>query len=136
MVLAGLLTGFGPGPAERPAPTPSTSRSESGHEQAVRATARAVQRYLDTWADRGPAAASRLLVPPMRVATDRGMPQLASGRVTSAELRWWRDAGQFTVLVTMDLRFDGSPYAWNRGSNTRFAKVHGPRRLLSLTSGP
>ena len=136
VVLAGLLTACASGPAEHPAPTPSTARAESGHERAVRATARTVQHYLDEWADRGPAAASRLLVPGMRVTTDRGMPILDQGRVTSAEMRWWRDPEHYTVLVTMDLRFDGSPFAWDRGSNTRFVKVHGPRRLLSLASGP
>ena len=132
--------------ASTPAPTPVAARppapgpSSPAGKRAVRATVDAVRHYLDTWVTDGPARAARSLYPRTRVTSDQGLPRLLSGSLESFEVSRWRGPDAFTLQVTLDLRFDGSPYAWQRGLNERFVTPHrqgeaGPY-LLELASSP
>lgn len=99
-----------------------------------------LRRYLRVWAAEGPSAASRYLVAREQTTSDRGSPHLASGTVRSFRLYRWRGPRQFTLLVSLDLRFTGNPLAWNRGLNDRFVTVRRSRPpgryFLEFATGP
>jgi hypothetical protein len=134
-----LLAGCSSDPprASQPVPSP-TAAGGAPDDRAVAAAADEITSYLDDWAAHGAAHASRHLVAAQRAATDDGMPVLVQGRLGSYEVSRWRSPSDFTLMVSMDLRFDGSPEAWNSGDNTRFVTVqrHGRGYLLELATSP
>jgi hypothetical protein len=99
-----------------------------------------VRRYLQAWATQGPSRASRYLVASQRTTSDQGVPRISSGTVTSYRLYRWKGPTEFTLLVSMNLRFTHNPLAWNPGSNDRFVTVHRARDRrryrMEFASGP
>jgi hypothetical protein len=117
----------------------ATSSAARPARHRVEAVVRTVRRYLHAWAAQGPSAASRYLVADERTTSDQGAPRLASGTIRSYRLYRWQGPRAFTLLVSLDLRFTGSPLAWNRGLNDRFVTVHRTGHsgyLLELATGP
>ena len=102
----------------------ATSSAARPARHQVEAAVRTVRRYLHAWVAQGPSAASRYLVADERTTSDQGAPRLASGIIRSYRLDRWQGPRAFTLLVSLDLRFTGSPLAWNRGLNDRFVTVH------------
>jgi hypothetical protein len=83
-----------------------------------------VRRYLQAWATQGPLRASRYLVASQRPKSDQGVPRISSGKVTSYRLYRWKGRNEFTILVSMDLRFTITTLAWNPGNNDRFVTAY------------
>ena len=158
-VVAVLVSGCGGRAAREPAPaavsslppptssvlpvTPSSSTSTHQERRPSRAevaaAAATVRQYLRVWAAEGPSAASRFLVPSQRSRTDRGVPQISAGTVTSYRLDHWDGSGPFTLLVSMDLAFVNDPAGWTRGTNDRFVTAHPTGDhgyLLELATSP
>jgi len=100
------------------ATSPPTSSSTLPSRQIVYATAVAeLGDYLLTWQQSGPRIASRqFLVPSQR----GGSLVLRSGRVISYKAVTWTSRDEFTLFVTIDLKFSGSSGAWDDGRNDRF----------------
>lgn len=67
-------------------------------------------------------------------------PRLRTWRIGSVELVRWRDRTDFTLYVSLVLRFEGERYAWHQGENGRFVTAHKqpgqPAYLLELATGP
>lgn len=109
-LVAGCSGGGGKDPApvaqSTPARTPSASTPSSTippvDRRVVREGVATVQRYLDTWADRGIVAAGRYVVPAERVTTSSGQ-DISSGGVTRHELVAWSGPDDFTLDVWMSL---------------------------------
>jgi hypothetical protein len=139
-----------PAPAHSSAAPPitesTTSPSSRQHPRGpkpsphqVSAAISTVRRYLRSWATQGPSRASHYLVASQRATSDQGVPRISSGTVTLSRLYRWRGPNEFTLLVSMNLRFKNNPLAWNPGRNDRFVTVHraghrGPYRLEFATS--
>jgi len=125
---------------------PVTPSSATGTDQGPRPSraevaevATTLRRYLHAWSAEGPSAASRFLVPSQRTRTDRGVPRISAGTVTSYRLDHWDGPRTLTLLVSMDLVFANDPAGWNRGANDRFVTGHstGDRGyLLELATSP
>ena len=90
----------------------------------VTAAITTVRRYLQAWVTQGPSRAIRYLVASQRTRSDQGLPRISSGTVTSYRLYQWKGPTEFTLLVSMNLRFTNNPLAWNPGRNDRFVTVH------------
>lgn len=122
-------------PSSRP---PSRGPKPTRHE--VASAVATVRGYLHAWATQGPSRASRYLVSDQRVTTDQGAPRIRSGRVTSYRLYRWKGANEFTLLVSMNLRFTNNPLAWSSGSNDRFVTCYrakgAVRYQLEFATGP
>lgn len=99
-----------------------------------------VRQYLRAWVNEGPARASRYLVADQRTTSDQGSPRLVAGKVLSYRLYRWEGPREFTLVVSMNLTFDGSRMAWNRGVNDRFVTArwdnHQHVHLLEFATGP
>jgi hypothetical protein len=96
-----------------------------------------LQNYFNYWHLVGPATASKLfLVPSQRGGTVK----LASGKVLSSHAVSWKSANDFTLLMSLDLHFDGWHGAWNEGKNDRFVTFTratlGQPFLMALNTGP
>jgi hypothetical protein len=113
-------------------------RKPSPHQ--VTAAISTVRRYLRSWATQGPSRAGRYLVTSQQPTSDQGAPRISTGTVTSYRLYRWRGPNDFTLLVSMNLRFTNDPIAWSQGRNDRFVTVHraeGPVRYrLEFATGP
>lgn len=84
---------------------------------AMRAGASELQDYLNLWRVSGPKAAVAQYLSP---SPGSNTLLLRSGTVTSWRPSAWTSSNRFTLLVTLDLHFIGSPGAWNVGENDRF----------------
>jgi hypothetical protein len=122
--------------SSRPPSTPTaaaTSKSPSASvspaaarpsQQEVLSAMTTVRQYLHAWVTEGPSRASRYLVASQRMRNDQGAPRISGGTVTSYRLYGWNGPRDFTLLVSMNLRFINNPMAWNRGVNERFVTAH------------
>jgi hypothetical protein len=119
------------------APADTASAAPRSHPRAVREATRTLRRYLALWARRGPGPAGRHLVLEQRSPMTSTRPDLVTWRIESVELVRWHDRTEFTLYVSLVLRFDGERYAWNQGENGRFVTVHGEpgRRSYHLELG-
>ncbi len=118
-----------------PAVSPSTNQDRSS---AYSAAIGELRDYLTAWHEQGESVASeRFLVPSQRGGS--GV-ILKTGTVISYQPYHWVSSSQFTLLVTLDLHFTGSPGAWNVGNNDRFITFFRPagqdRYLLQFATGP
>ncbi len=78
-----------------------------------------VRDYLAAWHGHGRAAASdQFLVPSERGGSNDVVLRL--GKVISYQPDRWVSADHFTLLVILDLHFDGWQGAWDIGRNGRF----------------
>jgi len=93
----------------------STAR---GRQATYHAAVAELQNYLIAWHALGPVAASKKYL----AASQQGgvIIHLNSGNVTSYLPFTWTSERNFTLLVTMNLHFSGSPGAWNIGGNNPF----------------
>jgi hypothetical protein len=112
--------------------TPAQAR-----QVAYLSAANEVQDYLNEWHLVGPLTASKLFL----VSSERGgNVKLASGKVLNSHAYSWKSANDFTLLVSLDLHFDGWRGAWNKGKNERFVTFtrtsHGLPFLMTLNTGP
>jgi hypothetical protein len=112
--------------------TPAQAR-----QTAYKGAANELQDYLNYWHLVGPVTASKLfLVPSQRDGTVK----LASGKVLRYQPYSWKSANDFTLLMSLDLHFDGWRGAWNEGKNDRFVTFtrapHGQPFLMALNTGP
>lgn len=116
-----------------PATSPATS---AGRAQVYSAAVSEVRDYLMVWRERGcPVATREFLVP------DGGCDlMLRSGKVISYQPYRWVSRNHFTLVVTLDLHFKGSPGAWNVGLNSRFITFSRAaalnRYLMYMATGP
>ena len=100
--------------------------------RAYEAAISVVRDYLAVWHEQGRAAASDQFL----VASERGGGNdvvLRSGRVISYQPDRWVSADHFTLLVILDLHFDGWQGAWDIGRNGRFitfTRSTGQKRYL------
>jgi hypothetical protein len=76
-----------------------------------------VRDMLNVWAANGPATATRTY---LVAATGAIAGRLTRGTVTAWHLSAWSSPSRFTLFVSMDLHFAGSPGAWSVGDNDRF----------------
>lgn len=122
------------------APADTASASPRSHPRAVREATRTLRRYLAQWARRGPGPASHHLVPEQRSPMASTGPDLVTWHLESVELVRWHDRTDFTLSVSLVLRFDGERHAWNQGENARFVTAHeepGQRGyLLAFATSP
>jgi hypothetical protein len=106
----------------------------------ARAAVERIRDYLADWAANGLAHAGRYLVADQRAPAGTTEPDLASGVVDSYSLRSWRSPTDFTLQVSLDLHFNGSPMTLDEGRNDLFFTVHpggaGGTYLLQVASGP
>jgi hypothetical protein len=111
--------------------TPAQTR-----QAAYQRAANELQDYLNYWHLVGPATASRrFLVPGQR----NGTVKLASGKVLTYHPYSWKSANDFTLLMTLELHFEGWRGAWNDGRNTRlvtFTRYSHGQPLMALNTGP
>jgi hypothetical protein len=110
---------------------------EQARQAAYKVAAHELQNYFNYWHLVGPATASKLfLVPSQRGGTVK----LASGKVLSSHAVSWKSANDFTLLMSLDLHFDGWHGAWNEGKNDRFVTFTratlGQPFLMALNTGP
>lgn len=96
-----------------------------------------VQDYLNYWHLAGPATASKQFL----VSSQQGgTVKLASGKVLSYHTYSWKSAKEFTLLVSFNLHFPGSPGSWNEGKNDRFVTFmrtsQGQQFLMAFNTGP
>jgi hypothetical protein len=95
-----------------------------------------LQDYLNYWHLVGPSTASKLfLVPSQRDSTVK----LASGKVLSYHPYSWKSQSDFTLLMSLDLHFNGWHGAWNVGKNDRFVtftRASNGQQLMALNTGP
>ena len=158
LAVAGLAACGSPGPgtSQPSPPTSSFSAAVSLPTQAAQKAVRSeparpkrhevasavatLRRYLHAWVVRGPAVASRYLVSSQQVSSDAGAPRLAAATLTSSRVYGWEGSRELTLLVSLDLRFEGDPGAWNQGENERFvtAREVGARHryVLELATSP
>lgn len=100
-----------------------------------------LQAFLDTWRSDGLDTAGRQYLTSSGAPSGASStPRLVTGKVTAVRLATWRSADDFTLMVDLDLYFDGDPGAWTNGRNTRFvsatrASASAPFRL-ELATGP
>jgi hypothetical protein len=106
-----------------PSPRASTSTSRPS-QQEVASAVTTVRQYLHAWVAEGPSRASRYLVASQRITNDQGAPRISAGTVTSYRLYGWNGPTEFTLLVSMNLKFSNDPMVWNRGMNDRFVTAH------------
>lgn len=124
------------GHASGPAPSLSTSTDKA---HAYSAAISEVRDYLAVWQARGESVASQQFLVP--VEREGGVNLiLRSGKVISYKPYRWVSSGQFTLFVSVDLRFTGSQGAWDAGRNDRFVTFsrtasHGPY-LMYFASSP
>ena len=120
-------------------PGPAVSSSESQDRSQVYSAAIAeLHDYLSVWHEQGRSVASeRFLVSGQRGGGDY---KLRRGKVVSYQPYRWVSGNQFTLLVTLDLHFTGSPGAWNQGRNDRFVTFFRPTGrgpyLLQFATSP
>ena len=112
--------------------TPAQAR-----QAAYKAAANELRYYLNYWHLAGPLTASKLfLVPSQRDGTVK----LASGQVLSYHSYSWKSVNDFTLMVSLDLHFEGWHGAWNGGKNDRFVTFtsasHGQTLLMAFNTGP
>ena len=107
------------------APSPSSSHPESrpSQEEVVSAVT-TLRQYLHAWVTEGPSQASRYLVTSERMTSDEGSPRISAGTVTSYRLYRWKGPREFTLFVSMNLKFTNNPMAWNRGRNDLLMTAH------------
>src|SRR5664280_466621 len=93
----------------------STAR---GRQSTYHAAVAELQNYLIAWHALGPVAASKKYL----AASQQGgvLIHLKSGNITSYLPFTWTSERGFTLLVSMNLHFTGSPGAWNIGRNDLF----------------
>jgi hypothetical protein len=96
-----------------------------------------LQDYFNYWHLAGPVTASKLfLVPSQRDGTVK----LARGKVLSYHPYSWKTENDFTLLMSLDLHFEGWDGAWNEGKNDRFVTftraTQGQPLLMELNTGP
>jgi len=112
--------------------TPAQAR-----QAAYKAGANELRDYLNYWHLVGPSTASKLyLVKSQRDGTVR----LASGKVLNYRFYSWKSVNAFTLMVTLDLHFEGWHGAWNDGKNDRFVTFTraslGQIFLMAFNTGP
>jgi hypothetical protein len=112
--------------------TPAQAR-----QAAYKVAANELQDYFNYWHLVGPVTASkRFLVPSQR----GGAVKLASGKVSSYHASTWKSQNDFTLLMSLNLHFEGRHGAWNEGKNDRFVTFtkspHGQPFLMELNTGP
>jgi len=108
--------------AASPTASPHTAASPTasqGKSRAYSAAIAEVNEYLTAWREHGLVAAQRFKVPAER-GPDPNPVKLSSGEVTSYQPFRWVSEDNFTLMVILNLRFNGSPGAWNPGKNGRF----------------
>jgi hypothetical protein len=131
LVLAGLNSCGQANPRSGGSPPSTVSKA-----QAYAAAISEVRDYLVVWRERGcPVATKEFLV------QDGGCDLiLRSGKVISYRPYHWVSSNHFTLMVTLDLHFEGSPGAWNVGLNSRFITFSRTgaqgRYLLEFATGP
>lgn len=120
--------------------TTGTSPSTRPHRREVLAAVNTLDKYLRVWVTQGPVRASRYFVASERVTSDQGAPRISAGSIRSYRLYSWNSLTDFTLLVSMNLKFTTDPLAWNRGINTRFVTVRSTAQhngyLLEFATGP
>ena len=104
---------------------------------AYKVAANELQDYFNYWHLVGPVTASRrFLVPSQRGSAVK----LASGQVSSYHVYTWKSQNDFTLLMSLNLHFEGRHVAWNEGRNDRFVTFtkspHGQPFLMELNTGP
>jgi hypothetical protein len=113
---------------------PSTTLA--GHQAIYTQAVSELRSYLIAWHRAGPTAASHEYLAPSQQG---GKIRLLHGSVTSYQPYSWSSAHRFTLLIGLDLRFSGSPGAWNVGHNDRyvtFTRSHaGVRYLMEFNTG-
>jgi hypothetical protein len=112
--------------------TPAQAR-----QAAYKVAANELQDYFNYWHLVGPVTASkRFLVPSQRGGTVK----LASGKVSIYHAYTWKSQNDFTLLMSLNLHFEGRHGAWNEGKNDRFVTFmrapHGQPFLMELNTGP
>jgi hypothetical protein len=121
-----------------PHATASPSVSQ-GNGRAYAAAIAEVNEYLTVWREHGLVAAQRFKVLSER-GPDPSPVKLNGGEVTSYRPYRWVSEDNFTLLVILNLRFSGSPGAWNPGKNGRFItftrKAGQSRYLMYFATGP
>lgn len=95
--------------------------------------------YLDTWRRDGAATASARYLTGDEVVDPKGWaPVLTSWRLRSWSTYEWRTAGDFTLVVDLEVHFRGDPGTWGDGTTTRFVHLtrapNGEFRLYLTTS--
>lgn len=118
---------------------PTSPPTNHGRSQAYSAAISELGGYLTVWRERGRSVASEQFLVPDQRGSGGGV-ILRSGKVISYKPYRWISRNQFTILVTLDLHFTGSPGAWNVGNNDRFVTFLRPaersRYLLQFATGP
>ena len=104
---------------------------------AYKTAASELQEYLNYWHLVGPVTASKLFL----VSSQRGgTVKIASGKVLNYHPYSWKSANDFTLLMSINLNFNGWHGAWNEGENDRFVTFtragHGRPFLMALNTGP
>src|SRR5215469_5935616 len=116
-----------------PAASPTRSADRA---QLYSAAISEVREYLVVWRERGCPVATREFL----VLDGRCDLILRSGKVISYQPYRWISGNHFTLMVTLDLRFKGSPGAWNVGLNARFITFSRTaaqsRYLMYMATGP
>jgi hypothetical protein len=111
--------------------TPAQAR-----QAAYEAAANELQDYFNYWHLVGPVTASKLFLVPIQ---RDGTVKLASGKVLNYHPYSWKSANDFTLLMSLDLHFEGWHGAWNEGQNDRFVTftraAHGQPLLMELNTG-
>lgn len=92
----------------------STAR---GRQATYHAAVAELQNYLIAWHALGPVAASKKYLAASHQGGGKPIIHLNSGNVTSYLPFTWTSERSFTLLVSMNLHFSGSPGAWNIGDN-------------------
>jgi hypothetical protein len=130
----GVLTVSGP------TPNGDAGTADSGqHAQAIRAGSRAIQAFLDEWRTQGLLVASRHYATSDQMPeSSAGLPRISSGTVLHTSLSSWASPEHFTLEVSLDLRFEGDPLAWDQGQNLRFVTVTrtGSETRLTFATSP
>jgi len=112
--------------------TPAQAR-----QAAFKAGANELRDYLNYWRLAGPSRASRLFL----VRSQReGTVKLASGHVLNYRSYSFTSVNDFTLMVSLDLHFEGWHGAWSDGTNDRFVTFtrafHTQTFLMAFNTGP
>jgi hypothetical protein len=100
-----------------------------------------LQEYLDAWRLHGSVIATReFLVPSQQVGSNATNLYLASGTARLGYPFTWVSQNRFTLLMNLDLHFQGDPGRGASGPTTGTSRTRGPRRehtsKWNLTRGP
>lgn len=100
-----------------------------------------LQEYLDAWRIQGPVIASReFLVPSQQVGSNATNLYLTSGTARQGYPFTWVSQNRFTLLMNLDLHFEGGPGAWSVGANDRYVtytwSTKEARFQMELDTGP